>query len=193
MGKSKARLVWELFCTFAKIGAFTFGGGYAMIPLIETEVISNKKWITEEDLLDMMAIAESTPGVLAVNSATFVGCKIAGFWGSAAATLGVVLPSFIIISVISLFLTAFQENKWVAAAFAGVRAGVVLLMVNAVRKLSKNCPRNVFGISLVAAAFLLAAFTGVEIVLLIIAGALIGIVYQSVLAKKKLDGEEGQQ
>lgn len=192
MEKSKARLIWELFCTFAKIGAFTFGGGYAMIPLIETEVISNKKWITEEDLLDMMAIAESTPGVLAVNSATFVGCKIAGFWGAAAATFGVVLPSFIIISGISYFLAAFQENRWIAAAFAGIRAGVVLLMVNAVKKLSKNCPRNVFGITLVSLAFILAAFTGAEIVLLIICGAIAGIVYQSIMAKKSLDNQEGQ-
>ncbi|MEG1779398.1 MAG: chromate transporter, partial [Oscillospiraceae bacterium] len=101
MNKSKLKQIGELFVTFAKIGAFTFGGGYAMIPLIETEIVTNKKWISQDEMLDMIAIAEATPGVLAVNCATFVGCRVGGFWGALCATIGVVLPSFIIILIVS--------------------------------------------------------------------------------------------
>ena len=98
---NKLKLVFTLFLTFAKIGAFTFGGGYAMIPLIEKEVIEKKKWISEDILLEVIAIAESTPGPIAINSATFIGNRVAGFWGSFAATFGVVLPSFLIIFCLS--------------------------------------------------------------------------------------------
>ena len=120
-----------LFWTFFKIGAFTFGGGYAMIPLITKEVVDNKKWITNEDILDVIAIAESTPGPIAVNSATFIGCKIAGFWGAAFATFGVVLPSFVIISIISMVLDKFQDIQAVKFAFEGIRAGVLALIIKA--------------------------------------------------------------
>ena len=112
----------DLFSTFFKIGAFTFGGGYAMIPLIQSDVVEKKGWINEEEMLDMIAIAESTPGVMAVNSATFVGYRIGGFWGSVCATIGVVIPSFFIILLITLFLDKFRSNPWVDAAFKGIRA-----------------------------------------------------------------------
>ena len=113
----KLKRLWQVFLTFFKIGAFTFGGGYAMIPLIQHEAVEKRKWVTDEDILDIVAIAESTPGPIAINSATFVGYRAAGVLGSAAATLGVVLPSFVIILALSFVLAQFQEVKYVQYAF----------------------------------------------------------------------------
>ena len=107
--KHDYKRIWPLFWTFFKIGAFTFGGGYAMIPLIQKETVENHKWITDDDILEIVAIAESTPGPVAINSATFVGYRTAGFFGAMFCTLGVVLPSFLIISVISMVLDRFES------------------------------------------------------------------------------------
>ena len=101
---NKPKQILTLFLTFLKIGAFTFGGGYAMIPLIQKEIAENKKWITEQDILDIIAIAESTPGPIAINAATFVGFKVCGFWGAFFSTLGIVIPSFIVISLLSFII-----------------------------------------------------------------------------------------
>ena len=133
--ESKIRRILTLFLSFLKIGAFTFGGGYAMIPLIQKEVVDDKKWISEDDVLDIIAIAESTPGPIAINSATFIGYKVAGVWGSFFSTLGVVLPSFLIIIAISFVLRQFESLKVVKYAFAGIRAGVLALIVKALVKL----------------------------------------------------------
>ena len=105
--ESKTKKIFQLFLVFLKIGAFTFGGGYAMIPIIQKEIVENKKWITDDDILEIIAIAESTPGPIAINSATFVGYRVAGFFGAMLATLGVVLPSFVIILLISFVLRDF--------------------------------------------------------------------------------------
>ena len=109
--KNKWKTLWQVFATFFKIGAFTFGGGYAMIPLIQRETVDNHKWVTEDDILEIIAIAESTPGPIAINSATFVGYRTCGVLGSVAATLGVVLPSFAIIFALSFVLRQFQELR----------------------------------------------------------------------------------
>ena len=122
----------ELFVTFFKIGAFTFGGGYAMIPLIQKEAVENKNWVSDEDILDIVAIAESTPGPIAINAATFVGYRTAGNWGSFFATLGVVMPSFIIISLIAILLSEFATLKPCVYAFYGIRAGVLALIIKAI-------------------------------------------------------------
>ena len=111
--KSKLKIIFDLFITFLKIGAFTFGGGHAMIPLIQKETVEKKGWISDEDIFDVVAIAESTPGPIAVNSATFVGYKTAGFFGALAATIGVVLPSFVFIFIISGVLREFRVNTGV--------------------------------------------------------------------------------
>ena len=103
----KYKRLWPLFCTFFKIGGFTFGGGHAMIPLIQKEAVENKGWVTDDDILEIIAIAESTPGPVAINSATFVGYRTAGFWGAVCATFGVVLPSFVIILAIAYLLNNF--------------------------------------------------------------------------------------
>ena len=121
----------ELFLTFAKIGLFTFGGGYAMVALIEDACVERKKWITHEEMLDLTVIAESTPGPIAINCATYVGYRQRGFWGSVAATLGMVFPSFSIIYAISMFLERFLEITIIANAFRGIRLAVGLLIVNA--------------------------------------------------------------
>ena len=138
----KSKLILVLFLSFFKIGAFTFGGGYAMLSLLENEFVSKRGWLTKDEFLDMLAIAESTPGPIAINSATFIGYKTAGVIGSAFATLGVVLPSFIIIYIISLFLDKFLALTIVANAFKGIQACVVYLIGSVGIKLFKQMEKK---------------------------------------------------
>lgn len=128
----------DLFLTFAKVGVCTFGGGYAMLPILQREVVEKKGWATEEDLADYYAVGQCTPGIIAVNTATFVGCKLKGALGGIVATLGVVFPSMVIITIIAAFLQQFAEIEWVAHAFAGVRAGVCALILSSILKLRKT-------------------------------------------------------
>jgi len=173
----------SLFLTFFKIGIFTFGGGYAMIPLIEYETVERHQWIGSKELLDVFAIAQAAPGVIAVNTATFIGYKVAGFWGALFATVGVILPSFMIISIISLFFIQFQKIEWVAYAFSGIRVGVIVLILGAVVNLGKKNQYTPLTVLVLVLAFCMAAFTKINIIFLIIGGALIGIVYQVILKK----------
>ena len=135
---------FKLFLIMFKIGLFTFGGGYAMIPLIENEFVSKKKWLQDDEFVNMIAIAESTPGPIAINMATYIGYKQGKFWGSLLATLGVILPSFIIISLITLFLSRFLEFPVVAAAFKGIQVCVVFLILMAGIKMLKKMKKSVF-------------------------------------------------
>lgn len=144
----------ELFLVFLKIGAFTFGGGYAMIPLIKREIVDGKKWLTGQEVLDIIAIAEATPGPLAVNTATFVGSRVAGFKGAFLATIGVVLPSFLIIILISRVLAVVEHMEAVQYAFNGIRAGVLVLIASAFLGLFRQVPGKGFSYCLMAAAFL---------------------------------------
>ena len=121
--KRSAKDIFKIFAAFFKIGAFTFGGGYAMIPLIQKEAVEKHGWVSDDDILEILAIAESTPGPIAINSATFIGYRAAGVLGSVMATLGVVLPSFVIILTLSFVLQQFQELEAVRYAFTGIRAG----------------------------------------------------------------------
>ena len=136
--ENKFKTILQLFLTFFKTGLLTFGGGYAMIPILQREVSEKKKWIKERDIIDILAISESTPGPIAVNTATYVGYEIAGFWGSFFATLGLILPSFGIIFLISFFYKDFMTIKVIQAAFKGLRIGVIILLINAVIKLKKS-------------------------------------------------------
>lgn len=174
----------ELFLTFLKIGAFTFGGGYAMIPLIQKEVCENKKWLTDDDILEIVAIAESTPGPIAINSATFVGYRTAGFFGAMCATLGVVLPSFLIITIISMVLREFSSYRAVKYAFFGIRAGVLALIIKALISMYKKCPKNIFSYCIAAVAFIFAAFTDINAVFIIIGCAVAGLIYFLTTANK---------
>lgn len=185
--KEKTKNVLTLFLTFFKIGAFTFGGGYAMIPIIEKEICEKHKWLKSEEILDIFAIAESTPGPIAINSATFVGYRVAGFFGAACATFGVVLPSFVVISLISLVLKEFSEYKAVKYAFMGVRAGVLALVIKALVSMYKKCPKGVFSYILMVGALLLSALTDINVIYIIIACAVFGLVYSTVLRKRGLE------
>ena len=124
-------ILLDLFLTFARIGGLTFGGGYAMLPILQRDVAETKKWTTEEELMDYYAIGQCTPGIISVNVATFIGYKKAGFLGALVATLGIVVPSFIVIFLISMFLDNFLEITIVANAFKGIKVGVGLLILDA--------------------------------------------------------------
>ena len=149
--ENKIYQILILFITFLKVGAFTFGGGYAMIPIIQKEVVEKRKWATSGEILDILAISESTPGPISVNAATYVGFKVAGFWGSFFATLGLVIPSFIIIYIISLFYKTFMSWSIVQAAFKGISVGVIILLFMAVLKLRKAVPNSLLSIVIFAA------------------------------------------
>ncbi len=182
--RKKIKLLLSVFWVFFRIGAFTFGGGYAMIPLITEETVNKKKWIKESDILDIIAIAESTPGPVAINSATFVGYRVAGFWGSFFATLGVVLPSFVIILIISYMLNEFKELKAVQYAFGGIRAGVLALIIKALLKMYKQCPKGMFYYVIMALSFVAVAFLNIPVIYCIITCAVLGLVYSLTLKGK---------
>ena len=166
----------ELFWTFFKIGGFTFGGGHAMIPLIQKETVENKKWITDDDILEIIAIAESTPGPVAINSATFVGYRTAGFWGAVFATLGVVLPSFCIILAIAYLLDNFMEIKAVQYAFKGINAGVLALLFKALWNMYKKSPKSWAAYVVMGGSFLLTAIFDINVIFVIIGCAVFGLV-----------------
>ena len=182
--EKKSKKLLTLFLTFLKIGAFTFGGGYAMIPLIQKEIVENKKWLTDDDILEIIAISESTPGPIAINSATFVGYRVCGFWGAALSTFGVVLPSFVIIFLISLVLREFQDIKTIQYAFNGIRAGVLALIFKALWSMYTKCKKGVVAYIVMALAFLLTAFLKVNVLIVIIGCAAIGLV-SSLIFKRR--------
>lgn len=184
MKKPDFKKCLSLFAVFFKIGAFTFGGGYAMIPLITKETAENKKWITEDDILEIVAIAESTPGPIAINAATFVGFRVAGFFGAVSATLGVVLPSFLIISLISFVLQKFENIAAVKYAFYGIRAGVLALLIKALVSMYKKCPKGIVSYILMALAFIGAAVFKIGVIYIIIGCAVIGLVSSLVIGRK---------
>ncbi len=149
----------DLFLTFARIGACTFGGGYAMLPILQREVVEGKGWCTEEELADYFAIGQCTPGVIAVNTATFVGAKKKGTLGGVIATLGIVFPSVVIITLIAAFLKSFAHIPAVGHAFAGVRAAVVALIASSVLKLGKKTVKDLFSAVLFTMVLVLAVFS----------------------------------
>ena len=136
------KILTDLFLTFAKIGSFTFGGGYAMIALIERSCVEGKRWISHDEMMDIVVIAESTPGPIAINCATYVGYKRKGLAGAVAATVGMILPSFCIIFLISSFLDKFLEIAWVAHAFAGIKIAVGILILDAAVKMMGKMPKR---------------------------------------------------
>ena len=147
----RAKTCLKLFLVMLKIGLFTFGGGYAMISLLENELITKRGWVENDEFLNMVAIAESTPGPVAINAATYVGYKLAGFWGALAATVAVCIPSFVIIFLISLFFDAFLSLKYVAYAFDGIQVCVIFLILNAGVKMLFKLERTVWNVLVLAA------------------------------------------
>ena len=180
----------NLFLTFFKIGAFTFGGGYAMISIIENECVSEKKWLSHDEMMDITVVAESTPGPLAINTATFVGYKVGGTLGSFMATGGVVLPSLIIIGIIALFLENFLEITWVASAFRGIKAAVAFLIFGAGWKMLKKMKKTPLNLVIFFAALLVMmganfALYSVSSIYLIIISAVIGLVLYALSAVRE--------
>jgi chromate transporter len=166
----------SLFLSFAKVGVMTFGGGYAMIPILEREIVDKQGWASSEELMDYYAVGQCTPGVIAVNTATFIGYKIAGVPGGIAATLGVVFPSVVIICVIAGILTNFADIPAVKSAFKAIRVCVCVLIFNAVLKLWKGAVKDKAGLVLFLIVFLLSLFFDISPVVFVVFCALAGLV-----------------
>ena len=181
----KLKLMSSLFLAFAKVGALTFGGGYAMLPMLQREVVDAHGWATEEELADYYAIGQCTPGVIAVNTATFIGQKLGGPLYAAAATLGVVFPSLVIITVIAAVLQNFAELPVVKNAFAGIRVCVCALILNAVVKLWKKAVVDVPTTVIFVTVLALAVFTKLSPVIFVVGAALAGLALKAKGAKGK--------
>ncbi len=175
----------DMFLTFAKVGVMTFGGGYAMLPILQREVVDNKKWATEEELMDYFAIGQCTPGVIAVNTATFIGQKNKGILGGIVATLGVVFPSLIIISLLAGVIEAFSHIKAVQHAFGGIRVCVCVLILNAVVKLYKKAIVDVFTLIIFLIVVIGSCFTTISPIIFVLLAAIAGIVIKTLGGKKK--------
>lgn len=185
--------LWEIFWTFFKIGLFTFGGGYAMLSIIDSECIEKRGWITKEEFMDVTVIAESTPGPVAINTSTFVGYRQAGFWGGLAGTLGVTLPSFIIIYLISLFFNNILDYPIVSHAFAGIKVCVGILILKTGLKMLKSLPKKPLTMILFALALCITLAADIfavhfSSIWLVIGGGIIG--YAVYLITKRKAGEE---
>ncbi len=166
----------QLFIAWFKMGLFTFGGGYAMLPMIQKEVIEHYKWASEDEIMDYYAVGQCTPGIIAVNTATFVGYKVKGIIGGIAATLGVITPSIIIIFLISSLINNFSELEIVQHALQGIKVAVCVLMFVALEKLIKNGIKDVIALLIAISAFLLVYFTNISTVLIVIAAGIVGYV-----------------
>lgn len=179
-------MIWQLFISFLKIGAFTFGGGYAMVPLIEREVIVKRGWVKPEEFLELLTLAQSAPGPIALNTAVFVGYRIKGFIGAIASILGIVIPAFVIILAVAIFFADIRDNSTVDAAFKAMRPAVVALIVAPIIGLAKSMNRWLIIISVAVA--LAIWWAGISPVYLLLAGAVAGIIRSAFLT-----GEEGKK
>lgn len=185
--KPRSKILLDLFLTFFKIGAFTIGGGLAMLPIIEREIVDKKGYINKEEIIDAFAISQSLPGIIAINSAIYVGYRIAGLIGALVTALGVILPSFVIILVIAMLFTTVSGNVWINKALTGVKAGVAGVIAVSVVNLARKAIKDAFGIILAIVAFVLAAIFDVSIVYIVLAGAFLGYLYYAVRRVKKND------
>lgn len=167
--------LWDLFLTFCRIGGLTFGGGYAMLPMLQKEVVENRKWATEEQIMDYYAVGQCTPGIIAVNTATFVGYNNRGVLGAIAATAGVVFPSLIIIMIIAAFISNFADLAIVQHAFAGIRVAVGVLVLNAIIKLWKSGVKDIVGIIIFVVTFSVSLLFNLSPVYVVIGAIIVGI------------------
>lgn len=177
--------MWELFFTFFKIGLFTFGGGYSMLAMIKREISDNKKWVSEEEVTDIFAIGQCTPGVIAVNTATYIGCKLKGVKGAVMSTLGVITPSFIIIIILAAFVQTFYEFKIVQDALWGIRIAVAGLIITAFVRITKKNITDWQGVLIFAVALALFAGANFAVQIIILLAAAAGIVIKSVSGRVK--------
>ena len=177
------KVLWDLFRAFFTIGAMTFGGGYAMLPMLEREIVNKHKWATQEELLNYFAIGQCTPGIIAVNTATFVGYKVKGVIGGIAGTLGVIAPSIVIITVIAMVLENFMDIAWVQNAFAGIRVAVCALITASVVKLFKSNVKKYWHIALAVAGFVVVALLKLSPVYVVVACAVLSFIFGKKEAK----------
>ncbi|MBQ9942651.1 MAG: chromate transporter [Christensenellaceae bacterium] len=185
--------LWELFILFARIGGLTFGGGYAMLPMLQKEIVENKGWATEEELMDYYAIGQCTPGIIAVNTATFIGYKTAGVFGGIFATLGVIAPSIVIISIIAAFISNFADLQVVSWAFTGIRVCVCVLIFNSVLKLGKGAIKDWPALLVFLAVFVLSLLTEISTILFVVCSGLLGFVIRAISRKCKGKESEGSK
>lgn len=175
----------ELFFVFFRIGGLTFGGGYAMLPMIQREIVESKKWANDEEIMNYYAVGQCTPGVIAVNTATFIGYKQRGITGAIFSTLGVISPSIIIITVIAAFISNFSDIPAVQHALAGINVVVSVLVLNAVISLWKKGVKNIFGVVIFVIAFAVAVLTDFSPIYTVLASILCGILYGRIPSKKE--------
>ena len=173
------------YWTWCKIGLFTFGGGYAILPMIDKEVVQKRRWAENDEVMDYYAIGQSLPGIIAVNTAVFIGYKKAGAKGAVASALGVISPSIVLVTLVAALLGGFQEIPVVRHALSGVRIGVCVLMAATIVQLGKNAVKSVAGAAICLAAFALSYFAGVNIALLVVLSAVAGIVVMTVKEKRR--------
>lgn len=186
--------IWTIFFIFCRIGGFTFGGGYAMLPIIQKEIAEERKWASEEEIIDYYAIGQCTPGIIAINTATMIGYRKKGVPGALAATIGMVFPSLLIITIIAVFFQRFQEYRVVQSAFEGIQIAVIALILDIVIKMWKRSVKNYFGILVFVLGFLMLAFFRLSPVVVILSSALGGIIIQLKRNKgleSSLDNDEG--
>lgn len=193
LDKIKENMYLQLFWSFFKLGLFTIGGGMAMIPLIQGIVVDQKKWMTEEEAVDCIAVSQGLPGVIAINMATFIGQKKKGFLGAVTATAGIILPSFIIIILVVKLLHGLGDNTYVNGALVGIKAAATGLIAFSAYKVGKQVLKNAFSWVLAIVSFGLIAYFSINAVWAILGGIVIGLVYTAVKAKtaKKDGGEAG--
>jgi len=174
---TKFKKLWKIFLIFFKIGSFTFGGGLAMLPLIQKEVVDKEKWISEEDIVDVFAVSQSLPGVIAINSAIFVGNKVYGFSGAIAAALGVILPAFFSIILVIVALTSIKDSPYVTKVFAGVKAASAALILLSAIKLGRSSIKDKIGVIIAIFSFILIIILKVNAVWAIVLGGLVGYIF----------------
>lgn len=185
--------LWDLFFTFARIGLFTFGGGYAMLPMIQREVVERKKWATEQQVLDYYALGQATPGIIAVNTATFLGYDRRGVVGGIVATLGMIFPSLVLIITLATLIAQAQEVTVVQHAFRGIRIAVVVLIVHTVLKMARRTVTSVRGGVLFAAALVLISLAGISPAFVVIGAAALGAGYAAWTARRTPGVEGGDE
>lgn len=184
--KNTMNIYLDMFITFAKIGAFTFGGGYAMLPMLQSEIVEKKKWATDDELLDYFAVGQCTPGVIAVNTASFIGYYQKGILGTIVATSGVVFPSLVIIMLIASLLSNFAELEIVQHALSGIRIAVCILIMQAVIKMIKSGIKDTYGWIIFAIALVFSYFQWLPTILIVILAAGTGILIQAIKTKRGL-------
>lgn len=178
------KILWDLYASFFRIGLLTFGGGLAMLPMLKREVVDKYEWITEDEMMDIYAIGQCTPGIIAVNTATFIGYKKGGIMGGIVATLGEITPSLVLILAIASMLTGYMDNPIVLNAFVGIRVVVCSLMFNTVYVMIKKNVNSFLNILLFAIAFALVAFTPISTILVVIGAGIVGIIIDKIAATR---------